>query len=209
MFYYCVSKWNHDTANFLTVCLLTLLLANTRYLTSQLSCKQLPRSCTTALSSLTLVQPDRCNTVIMVVVNVVYVHLCNCLDLFDPSVCRLNTMAAAPPLRRTDSARGEFSPLKRFVVAKKKISDVFEQLLNYVKETSEFVEGERVCFSVLNLQKYIYSSILLFEEPVLHLSISMLWYSLLLLHYILEAYLVLLTPLHLFEKTRVTIYFTD
>uniref|UniRef100_A0A4W6FC11 Mitofusin 1b n=1 Tax=Lates calcarifer TaxID=8187 RepID=A0A4W6FC11_LATCA len=49
-------------------------------------------------------------------------------------------MAAAPPLRRTDSARGEFSPLKHFVVAKKKISDVFEQLLNYVKETSEFVE---------------------------------------------------------------------
>uniref|UniRef100_A0A4W6FFC6 Mitofusin 1b n=1 Tax=Lates calcarifer TaxID=8187 RepID=A0A4W6FFC6_LATCA len=41
---------------------------------------------------------------------------------------------------RTDSARGEFSPLKHFVVAKKKISDVFEQLLNYVKETSEFVE---------------------------------------------------------------------
>ncbi|XP_038128091.1 mitofusin-1b isoform X1 [Cyprinodon tularosa] len=53
---------------------------------------------------------------------------------------RLNTMAAAPPLRRTDSARGEFSPLKHFVVAKKKISDVFELLLNYVKETSEFVE---------------------------------------------------------------------
>lgn len=49
-------------------------------------------------------------------------------------------MAAAPPLRRSDSARGEFSPLKHFVVAKKKISDVFEQLLNYVKETSEFVE---------------------------------------------------------------------
>uniref|UniRef100_A0A8C4ITD5 Mitofusin 1 n=1 Tax=Dicentrarchus labrax TaxID=13489 RepID=A0A8C4ITD5_DICLA len=38
------------------------------------------------------------------------------------------------------SSRGEFSPLKHFVVAKKKISDVFEQLLNYVKETSEFVE---------------------------------------------------------------------
>ncbi|KAM9848287.1 mitofusin-1b [Aulostomus maculatus] len=49
-------------------------------------------------------------------------------------------MAAAPPLRRTDSARGEFSPLKHFVIAKKKISDVFEQLLGYVKETSEFVE---------------------------------------------------------------------
>lgn len=52
-------------------------------------------------------------------------------------------MSAAPQLRRTDSSRGEFSPLKHFVVAKKKISDVFEQLLNYVKETSEFVEGGR------------------------------------------------------------------
>lgn len=51
-------------------------------------------------------------------------------------------MAAAPPLMRSDSARGDFSPLKHFVVAKKKISDVFEQLLNYVKETSEFVAGE-------------------------------------------------------------------
>ncbi|KAF7665920.1 hypothetical protein LDENG_00126930 [Lucifuga dentata] len=49
-------------------------------------------------------------------------------------------MAAAPPLRRSDSARGEFSPLKHFVVAKKKICDVFEQLLEYVKETSEFAE---------------------------------------------------------------------
>uniref|UniRef100_A0A3P8S6U9 Mitofusin 1b n=1 Tax=Amphiprion percula TaxID=161767 RepID=A0A3P8S6U9_AMPPE len=33
-----------------------------------------------------------------------------------------------------------FSPLKHFVVAKKKISDVFEQLLSYAKETSEFAE---------------------------------------------------------------------
>ncbi|XP_043985419.1 mitofusin-1b [Gambusia affinis] len=49
-------------------------------------------------------------------------------------------MAATPTLMRTDSARGDFSPLKHFVVAKKKISDVFEQLLSYVKETSEFVE---------------------------------------------------------------------
>ncbi|XP_053709005.1 mitofusin-1b [Synchiropus splendidus] len=49
-------------------------------------------------------------------------------------------MAAAPPLRRTDSSLGEFSPLKHFVMAKKKISDVFEQLLDYVQETSEFVE---------------------------------------------------------------------
>ncbi|KAM9797196.1 mitofusin-1b [Syngnathus typhle] len=49
-------------------------------------------------------------------------------------------MAVAPTLRRTDSARGEFSPLKHFVVAKKTISDLFEQLLNYVTETCEFVE---------------------------------------------------------------------
>lgn len=61
---------------------------------------------------------------------------------------RLDTMAAAPPLTRSDSARGEFSPLKHFVVAKKKISDVFEQLLNYVQETSEFVEGEMICFDL-------------------------------------------------------------
>uniref|UniRef100_A0A8C7VBS9 Mitofusin 1 n=1 Tax=Oncorhynchus mykiss TaxID=8022 RepID=A0A8C7VBS9_ONCMY len=39
-----------------------------------------------------------------------------------------------------DSAQGNFSPLKRFVVAKKKIGDVFEQLLEYVKEGSAFVE---------------------------------------------------------------------
>uniref|UniRef100_A0A3P9PKB1 Mitofusin 1b n=1 Tax=Poecilia reticulata TaxID=8081 RepID=A0A3P9PKB1_POERE len=49
-------------------------------------------------------------------------------------------MAATKTFSRTDSARGDFSPLKHFVVAKKKISDVFEQLLSYVKETSEFVE---------------------------------------------------------------------
>lgn len=53
-------------------------------------------------------------------------------------------MASTPTLRRTDSARGDFSPLKHFVVAKKKISNLFEQLLSYVKETSEFVEGEFV-----------------------------------------------------------------
>uniref|UniRef100_A0A3Q4BV94 Dynamin-type G domain-containing protein n=1 Tax=Mola mola TaxID=94237 RepID=A0A3Q4BV94_MOLML len=40
---------------------------------------------------------------------------------------------------RSDSARGELSPLKHFVVAKKRISDVFDQLLSYVKDTSEFV----------------------------------------------------------------------
>lgn len=54
-------------------------------------------------------------------------------------------MAAAPPLRRSDSVLREFSPLKHFVVAKKKISDVFEQLLNYVEETSEFVAGGVFC----------------------------------------------------------------
>lgn len=51
-------------------------------------------------------------------------------------------MAAALPLQRSDSALGDFSPLKHFVLAKKKIGDVFEQLLNYVKESSEFVAGE-------------------------------------------------------------------
>ncbi|XP_060934863.1 mitofusin-1-like [Limanda limanda] len=45
-----------------------------------------------------------------------------------------------PPLRRTDSAQGEFSPLKHFVEAKKTIVEVFQQLLFYVKETSDFVE---------------------------------------------------------------------
>ncbi|XP_010869616.1 mitofusin-1b isoform X1 [Esox lucius] len=41
---------------------------------------------------------------------------------------------------RMDSAQGDFSPLKRFVVAKKKISEVFEQLLEYVKEGTLFVQ---------------------------------------------------------------------
>ncbi|KAK0143383.1 Mitofusin-1 [Merluccius polli] len=49
-------------------------------------------------------------------------------------------MASVPSLRRTDSAQGDLSPLKHFVVAKKKISEVFEQLLQYVKESAEFVE---------------------------------------------------------------------
>lgn len=33
------------------------------------------------------------------------------------------------------------SPLKRFVLAKKKIGEVFEQLLVYVQEGTEFVKG--------------------------------------------------------------------
>ncbi|KAL1023312.1 hypothetical protein UPYG_G00039060 [Umbra pygmaea] len=39
-----------------------------------------------------------------------------------------------------DLSHGDSSPLKRFVVAKKKISEVFDQLLVYVKEGSVFVE---------------------------------------------------------------------
>lgn len=38
--------------------------------------------------------------------------------------------------------QGDFSPLKHFVLAKKRIGDVFELLLNYVQESAEFVEGE-------------------------------------------------------------------
>lgn len=69
--------------------------------------------------------------------------------LFDPCVSRFNSMAAVPLLRRTDSAQGDLSPLKHFVVAKKKISEVFEQIMNYVRETSVFVEGESVFFYLL------------------------------------------------------------
>uniref|UniRef100_A0A668AND5 Mitofusin 1b n=1 Tax=Myripristis murdjan TaxID=586833 RepID=A0A668AND5_9TELE len=50
------------------------------------------------------------------------------------------SVSLAPRCLRTDSARGDFSPLKHFVVAKKTISDVFEQLLDYVRESSAFVE---------------------------------------------------------------------
>lgn len=34
------------------------------------------------------------------------------------------------------------SPLMHFVVAKKTINGIFDQLLEYVKEGSEFVDGE-------------------------------------------------------------------
>lgn len=53
---------------------------------------------------------------------------------------------------RSDSARGDFSPLKHFVVAKKKIGDVFEQLLNYVQETSQFVAGVLLIYFLFNLR---------------------------------------------------------
>ncbi|CAG08068.1 unnamed protein product, partial [Tetraodon nigroviridis] len=62
-------------------------------------------------------------------------------------------MAAAPPLRRSDSALGDFSPLKHFVLAKKKIGDVFEQLLTYVKESSEFVAETRGNPALENIAK--------------------------------------------------------
>lgn len=74
--------------------------------------------------------------------------------LFAPSVCR-STMAAAPQLMRSHSAGGDSSPLKHFVVAKKKISDVFEQLLGYVEETSNFVAGEMFWLSSLICDGYI------------------------------------------------------
>ncbi|XP_041119328.1 mitofusin-1-like isoform X1 [Polyodon spathula] len=38
-------------------------------------------------------------------------------------------------------AESDRSPLKRFVVAKKKISTIFEQLLEYISEGADFVEG--------------------------------------------------------------------
>lgn len=34
------------------------------------------------------------------------------------------------------------SPLKHFVLAKKKIGEIFEHLLNYVQDGSQFVQGE-------------------------------------------------------------------
>lgn len=41
-----------------------------------------------------------------------------------------------------DMDQEDRSPLKHFVQAKKKIGDVFEQLLNYVQDGSQFVKGE-------------------------------------------------------------------
>lgn len=60
-------------------------------------------------------------------------------------------MASAPPLLRSDSARGELSPLKHFVLAKKMISEVFDQLLEYVTETSAFVEKTCENKSLVNI----------------------------------------------------------
>lgn len=41
-----------------------------------------------------------------------------------------------------DMDHEERSPLKHFVLAKKKIGEVFEQLLNYAQDSSQFVKGE-------------------------------------------------------------------
>lgn len=50
------------------------------------------------------------------------------------------------------------SPLKRFVLAKKKIGEVFEQLLVYVQEGSEFVKGMK---SLRNTRKaFIFANVL-------------------------------------------------
>uniref|UniRef100_A0A6Q2YR39 Dynamin-type G domain-containing protein n=1 Tax=Esox lucius TaxID=8010 RepID=A0A6Q2YR39_ESOLU len=56
------------------------------------------------------------------------------------SVLYIRCNLTVPVIYRMDSAQGDFSPLKRFVVAKKKISEVFEQLLEYVKEGTLFVQ---------------------------------------------------------------------
>lgn len=45
------------------------------------------------------------------------------------------------PSTGVEMEQSDRSPLKRFVLAKKKISEVFEQLLVYVQEGSEFVKG--------------------------------------------------------------------
>lgn len=44
---------------------------------------------------------------------------------------------------------GEPSPLRHFVVAKRTINAVFDLLLEYVKEGSEFVEGKKIHESCL------------------------------------------------------------
>lgn len=78
----------------------------------------------------------------------VHAHWHQCVCPFWPLCGQTDNMSTAPPLlMRSDSARGDFSPLKHFVVAKKKIGDVFEQLLNYVQETSQFVAGELFFFN--------------------------------------------------------------
>lgn len=41
-----------------------------------------------------------------------------------------------------DMDQEDRSPLKHFVLAKKKIGEVFEHLLNYVQDGSQFVQGE-------------------------------------------------------------------
>uniref|UniRef100_A0A8C6WF46 Mitofusin 1b n=1 Tax=Neogobius melanostomus TaxID=47308 RepID=A0A8C6WF46_9GOBI len=48
---------------------------------------------------------------------------------------------------------GELSPLKHFVLAKKMISEVFDQLLDYVKETSAFVDSKKITLP-LEIQAY-------------------------------------------------------
>ena len=42
----------------------------------------------------------------------------------------------------------DISPLKHFVVAKRTISTIFDQLQEFVREGSGFVEGECVCISL-------------------------------------------------------------
>uniref|UniRef100_A0AAR2II37 Dynamin-type G domain-containing protein n=1 Tax=Pygocentrus nattereri TaxID=42514 RepID=A0AAR2II37_PYGNA len=55
---------------------------------------------------------------------------------------RQNSTLEVPLLSVVNMAEEDASPLQHFVVAKRTISTVFDQLLEFVKEGSEFVEGE-------------------------------------------------------------------
>lgn len=55
------------------------------------------------------------------------------------------------------------SPLKRFVLAKKKIGEVFEHLLVYVQEGSEFVAGMK---SLGGRKKHVYIYIYMHSSHV-------------------------------------------
>lgn len=58
-----------------------------------------------------------------------------------------------------DMDQEDCSPLKRFVLAKKKIGEVFEQLLNYVQEGSQFVKGGMKCITYFFFIPYFFCKI--------------------------------------------------
>ncbi len=65
----------------------------------------------------------------------------------DSHLCLWNILHTGVEMEQSDP-----SPLKRFVQAKKKIGEVFEQLLVYVQEGTEFVKGK------LNLNRILWNS---------------------------------------------------